>query len=1003
MQPPLPSQQLATHAMRPASPSPATSSSTTLPASLWQLWQQRSGCASVEDVSRCVQELQQHSPQCSPQAQQLLQGLLPFVQALAEQAGAGQEQQLIQQDLQLLQKTFSDIFGLGGFEAFDWSDLPQAIRHIKSHAHLFHQQFSALENREKAMDSHAIVSTADVHGNIIYANDLFCKINGMAREDLIGKNHRIVSSGMHSPDFFSAMWATITSGEVWHGEICNRTPKGKIYWVAATIMPFMDDDGLPHKYISVRTEITAQKNLEMQIAQERLFLENVMNGLNEGIIVINASGHCVFMNPVAEKMLDWSYMEVGHLPFKEVMCLSCEGGEDKSGSLRQYMCERQPVHLNENHNAYLTNRFGKVIPVEAVFSPLVDEGSNEVSYIITLRDITARKEYQAAIVQAKEAAEAASQARTSFLANMSHEIRTPMNAIIGFSEALLDSPLDSAQRRQLTTVRQAGHSLLRLLNEVLDMAKLEKGAVVLEVADFSLRQLCDLVMDTQRLGATKKGLAMVLDYPEELPDFFQGDALRLQQILLNLLSNAVKFTSAGAVTLRISCPAAGGVALYVEDTGIGMDSEQLARIFDPFAQADASTTRRFGGTGLGTTIARQLVELMGGEITVSTVQGQGSAFCVSLPLPLGQAVGQVTEELLQLPPLSILAVDDMPDNLELLQLVLQRQGHRVSTASNGLQAVEQCQEQDFDLVLMDLHMPELDGFAAAIQIHTHEQQAQRRATPIIALSASVLEEDRLGALGAGMQGFAHKPIHLPTLLAEMQRVLGLPALAQRPPASVPTSTSAPASALTPPSPSTGLWDEQAAIALWGSTENWQRALQRCMAQNQDVVPRLQQMRQAADWQSLSYLAHGLRGVSANLQLHQLPTILQRLEQAGRDTDAEAVEAQLTLFCQAWQLLQQALATQPLEASTPKGPEQAQEQAVQQCLENLNPTEQSAARAALARLMAELNCGALPSEGLLATLPQWLPPSCCQCLQEALEQFDFASALQQIQDLQSRLG
>ncbi|MBS7350975.1 MAG: PAS domain S-box protein, partial [Comamonas sp.] len=451
-----------------------------------------------------------------------------------------QKESVLEQELQTLQEALGEVLEIGDIELDELGNSEYLDENTATHYNQFFRQMIALENRESAMDSHAIVSTADIYGNIIYANDLFCEINGMAREELVGQNHRIVASGVHPRSFFTQMWETISQGETWHGEICNRTPAGKMYWVAATIMPFMGKDGLPEKYISVRTEITAQKNLELQLAQERLFLENVMYSLNEGVLVVDTNGRCVFMNPYAENLLGWQMYEAKDQALDIVMPLFLDNaatGHIKECQLIQKISSCQVFAWDENENLYLSNRQGKKIPIAASFTPLSQE-EGKSNYVITLRDITARKEYQAAILQAKEAAENASQARASFLANMSHEIRTPMNAIIGFSEALLDSPLDSSQRRQLTTVRQAGHSLLRLLNEVLDMAKLEKGAVALEITDFSLRQICQLVVDTQRLAATKKGLTLTLHYPADVPDFFKGDALRLQQILLNLLSNA---------------------------------------------------------------------------------------------------------------------------------------------------------------------------------------------------------------------------------------------------------------------------------------------------------------------------------------------------------------------------------------------------------------------------------------------------------------------------------
>ncbi|GAB1385404.1 hypothetical protein MASR1M59_05520 [Melaminivora sp.] len=359
---------------------------------------------------------------------------------------------------------------------------------------------------------------------------------------------------------------------------------------------------------------------------------------------------------------------------------------------------------------------GREVWIQATYNPVFDAEGQVFKVIKFATDLSQRRAMEQDLRDAKERAEAAAAARATFLANMSHEIRTPMNAIIGFSEALLDTTLDATQRRYLGTVHHSARSMLRLLNDILDTAKLEKGAVEMELAPFSLRVLCEHILTSLRIRAQKKGLALELDYPDSVPDVWLGDAFRLQQILLNLLGNAIKFTHQGSVTLRLA-GGAGALLLEVADTGIGMDEAALQRIFDPFSQADASTSRRYGGTGLGTTIARQLVELMQGQISVRSQPGQGSVFQVQIPLQVTQAqpqneVGATPDQVLALPPLRVLAADDVPANLELLALTLARGGHKVVLADSGEEAVQAFERERFDLVLMDLQMPDMDGLEA---------------------------------------------------------------------------------------------------------------------------------------------------------------------------------------------------------------------------------------------------------------------------------------------------
>lgn len=278
---------------------------------------------------------------------------------------------------------------------------------------------------------------------------------------------------------------------------------------------------------------------------------------------------------------------------------------------------------------------GRTVWLYATYNPIRDADGRVCRIVKFALDLTERRVMEQELRHTKERAEQAAAARSSFLANIGHEIRTPMNAILGLSEALLDTPLDADQRRQLGLVHQAGKSLLRLLNDILDTARLEKGTLVLERADFSLRQLCRHVLDGLQGSASSKGLALRLDYPAQLPEHFCGDAQRVQQVVFNLLSNAVKFTATGEVCLRVR-QVQEQLLLQVQDSGIGIAPEQLSHIFEPFTQADASITRRFGGMGLGITIARQLVELMGGRIEAQSTLGQGTVFSVYLTLPPGR-------------------------------------------------------------------------------------------------------------------------------------------------------------------------------------------------------------------------------------------------------------------------------------------------------------------------------------------------------------------------------
>jgi CheY-like chemotaxis protein len=384
------------------------------------------------------------------------------------------------------------------------------------------------------------------------------------------------------------------------------------------------------------------------------------------------------------------------------------------------------------------------------------------------------------------------------------------------------------------------------------------------------------------------------DYPEQMADYFVGDELRVVQILTNLVGNAIKFTEQGRVHLKFQ-PLEQGVQITVLDTGIGMSVEQVAAVFEPFTQADATISRRFGGTGLGTTIARQLVEAMDGRIAVSSEPGKGSEFRVFLPLPAGRKPEDQHEmELVELPPLKILVADDVEQNLRLLSLVLEGAGHQVVQAGNGAQALELYQSDEYDLVLLDIHMPVVDGLQAAARIRAEEQSLGCMPVPIIALTASVMQEDREAAVRAGMDGFAGKPLNVPALFAEMARVLGLHNVPVRKVAGL-----QPVAA--------GLIDWQQALLLWGSREQLQREIQGFVADYASEYPL--DTAEPLDVARLQFSVHGIRGASGNLGMKAVAQLAGELEAQLRRGDVAGVGEQVSR-------LQQLLQDSAAEAGWP---------------------------------------------------------------------------------------
>ncbi|HEY1721520.1 MAG TPA: MHYT domain-containing protein [Magnetospirillaceae bacterium] len=427
------------------------------------------------------------------------------------------------------------------------------------------------------------------------------------------------------------------------------------------------------------------------------------------------------------------------------------------------------------HEFRLRHQDGSIRWVWAFARPLRDHDGVMRWLDGVLLDMTDRHRVEDALREAKDRAEQAVEARTAFIAKMSHEIRTPITSILGFTEVLLGSQMSPEQDHHLQTVQAAARSLLLLLNDVLDTAKLERDSMELENADFNLRELAEELVATISATGVTKGIITSLTYAAVLRETFHGDALRIRQILTNILSNAVKFTEHGSVRLTI-VPDGESVLFTVRDTGIGIPPDRLERIFEPFAQADASMSRRFGGSGLGTTISRQLVELMGGRIWAESEVGRGSAFHVRLPLAAARerplATNTAPKELI-LPKLRILVADDAPMNTELMTILLQRNGHSVASVAGGAEAVSAVLAERFDVVLMDLMMPDVDGLEATRRIRAAELATGRPRTPIIALSASVMETDRVAAHAAGMDGFASKPVELPALRKAIAAAISL--------------------------------------------------------------------------------------------------------------------------------------------------------------------------------------------------------------------------------------
>ena len=816
----------------------------------------------------------------------------------------------------------------------------------------------------------------DQDWSMLFVSDSVEQLTGWAASDFLA--HHTSFARLTHPDDVPRLWHEITQAAQQQRayqieyRLCHRD--GRTRWVSETGRSVCDGHGQVQWIDGVIVDTTDFKARSAEF-------EGTVHAINRALAVAeyDLQGRLLYANQNFLQLMGYTLDEV--LGQSHRMFCPPEYVQDPAYAQLWERLGRGELDAGE----YLRlGKDGHEVWIQATYNPIFDADCKPFKIVKFATDLSQRRAMEQELRSAKERAELAAAARSMFLANMSHEIRTPMNAIIGFTEALLDSPLDSTQRRHLGTVHHAARSMLRLLNDILDTAKLEKGAVELEAEDFSLRTLCEQILASLRITATKKGLALVLEYPPSEPDYFCGDALRLQQILVNLLGNAIKFTETGTVTLRVAY-AQDQLALEVQDTGIGIAPEQLARIFDPFAQADASTTRRFGGTGLGTTISRQLTELMQGHIAVQSTPGVGSTFSVRLPLPLGQAVqAPVHPQVGTLPPLRVLAVDDVANNLELLQLTLARGNHQITLAHGGEEAVAQFVRAPFDLVLMDLQMPGMDGLEATRRIRSFEQDRQRKPVPIIALSASVLEQDRRDALAAGMDGFAGKPLEPARLHAEMARVLDIRLDATPAPTlALPTAHSAEAAI-----------DWERGVRLWTRLDLLCNAIERFLHDSQSVPAALQQYLQAGDWEGLRAAAHRLRGAAGNLALDPLHTLATQLEDAARTGHADTIAPLVDALPAVLGSTQQAAQACRICGAPPAA----------QAPVHLPVAAQPLAQAhqALEQLAQALQRGELP-EAPLQALAELLPALALEPLQQAIDAFDFNQAQRCLHTLRAQLA
>ena len=721
-----------------------------------------------------------------------------------------------------------------------------------------------LATMDTALDG---IITINAEGTIISINKAVSTLLSWSEDELIGQNVKMVvpdQDQQHHDQYILNYLSSRQAKIIGKGrEVLVLTKYGEKIPVHLGIGHIeLDDQSM---FVAFISDLRQRKALEMTLRDKETKIRSLISNI-PGIAY-----RCYDQAP-------WSNVFISD----EVVNMLGHPAEDFLGDKPKYYLsefihpeDKERVISTDLHNpdGYLLefrmiDKHNKVKWVLSHGRALKIEGGDGYYLDGFIMDISDRKVMESDLITAKETAEQAAATRAAFLANMSHEIRTPMNAIIGFSDILLDEALSNHQRKQISTINQSARSLLHILNDVLDSAKLDKGKFQLEYRDFYLVEEVDSVVSTLWLQAQRKGLLLELQIDEQVQQYFHGVPDRIRQVLTNIMGNAIKFTEQGGVTIKVNSPQPDTLHFAVIDTGMGMTEAQLQSVFEAFSQADASMSRRFGGTGLGTTISKQLVELMGGTITAKSELNKGSTFEFTVPIKKVKQPNAIKrqEHLIDLPQLSVLIVDDIEQNIDLLKLVLKRNKHVVSVAINGKQALLKMKSEQFDLVLMDVQMPVMDGLTAARLRRQYEQENGLPRLPIIALTAGVLPQDKKSALDSGMDGFTNKPINVPQLLKEITRVLTVG------PTKIVEST--------PISEKYLRVDLDKGIELWGSKTSLFNEVTRFLEQSKETINTLPDLIKLHQWTALEEAAHKYKGVAGNLALNKLMEAFKGLEEAS---------------------------------------------------------------------------------------------------------------------------